>query len=652
MEYIEELSNNELESTLIENLYEELSYLSEHPFDLNTITKSDLERFPFLSAIQIENLLYYIYKYGPLATIYELRNVESLDYQTIRYFLPFVYIGEAQSKDTPNLRQAAKYGVNELILRMNDCFQQKAGYKSHTQEEQEADPNKFYLGEKQYLSLRYGFQYKDLIQFGFVGEKDPGEVFWGADHKGFDFNSIHFTLRHIGILESVYLGDYRVSFGQGLVVNTDFSLGKTADVINIGKKTSGIKRHFSTNEVNFFRGSAVSLKLNQCRIQLFYSRRMPDATADSTTIFTFKTDGYHRIPSDLNKRHQAQVTSMGGHFQWRNESLDIGLTAMAADFGGKTLNPDLKPYNVYYLRGTSSFNVGINYAYQRKKYLFQGESAMSRNGGLATVNHFILIPASLLNVIFSYRNYGYNYQSLYGQSFGETSTLQNESGFYCGIKFFPQRQWELAVFLDAFRFPQIKYGIDTPSSGKDLLAQLTYRASTNLNMSLKYKFKEKEKNVTEKTSAVLPYNQHRWKYQLNSVQSARFTFKTQFDYNLYHESGKRPTTGWACAQAVGYKINDKKLQLDLSAAYFNATDWNNRIYQYEKTLLYAFDMPVLYQKGMRYAVLLKWMIASRLTFNVKATLIHYFNTDLIGSDLEEITGKEKSEINCLFKFKF
>jgi hypothetical protein len=47
-----------------EELYENLSELAEHPFNINTVTKEELEQLPFLSDKMVENILYYVYKYG------------------------------------------------------------------------------------------------------------------------------------------------------------------------------------------------------------------------------------------------------------------------------------------------------------------------------------------------------------------------------------------------------------------------------------------------------------------------------------------------------------------------------------------------------------------------------------------------------------
>lgn len=68
--------------------FEELSELRENPININTATKEQLERFPFLSDQLVENILYYLYKYGPMLTRNELWMIEDIDRQTIHYLLP------------------------------------------------------------------------------------------------------------------------------------------------------------------------------------------------------------------------------------------------------------------------------------------------------------------------------------------------------------------------------------------------------------------------------------------------------------------------------------------------------------------------------------------------------------------------------------
>lgn len=75
-----------------EDELEELSRRLQEPVNLNTATKRQLEQFPFLTDIQIENLLAYVYIYGQMQTIYELQLVEEMDKRTIDLLLPFVCV--------------------------------------------------------------------------------------------------------------------------------------------------------------------------------------------------------------------------------------------------------------------------------------------------------------------------------------------------------------------------------------------------------------------------------------------------------------------------------------------------------------------------------------------------------------------------------
>ncbi|GHT84236.1 hypothetical protein FACS189420_2100 [Bacteroidia bacterium] len=656
MQYLEELADSEdTETGDLEQLFEELSYLSEHPFNLQTVTKKDLERLPFLTAIQIENLLYYIYKYGPLVDIYELKNVEDLDFRTITYLLPFVYVGEAIKKYPDfQLKDLLKHPKQELMLRSDYTFQEKAGYQKATEEERAAKPNKYYLGEPYYLSFRYSYQYRDWIQLGISGEKDAGEAFWNKNNKGFDYYAFNLNIKNRGVLESLHLGDYRLSFGQGLVMNNNFSMGKTSFVGSINQSNSGIKRHVSTNENGFFQGIAGTLKFKDLQVNLFYSHRNHDANADSSYIYTFKTDGYNRIPNDINKRRTAHVNMGGSHLQWRNESFTLGFTAVYHDFGGKTFNPDSKPYNLFYLRAKNHFNSGINYGYQMKNISFQGETAIDANGKWATVNNILLNPASTINLIFSYRNYAGDYNAFYGKAFSESSTVQNEKGFYSGLKFYPFSKWELSAYIDYFQFPWLKYGINSPSSGTDGLVQISYRHNDRLQMNLRYKYKEKYKNVIQesgKETFVLPYTQHRWRYQFNYQSENGFGLKTQADYNLY-TSKPDTQSGWSLTQNLSFARDKSKFQMDGALAYFHASDWNSRINIYEKNILYAFSFPNYYGEGVRAYSVIKWKISKPLTLYLKLATTHYFERDVIGSGLEEIQGKEKTDMNVLIKYNF
>ena len=66
-------TDNSVNTPNWENELEELSNRMQEPVNLNVATREQLEQFPFLSDIQIEHLLAYIYIHGQMKTIYELQ---------------------------------------------------------------------------------------------------------------------------------------------------------------------------------------------------------------------------------------------------------------------------------------------------------------------------------------------------------------------------------------------------------------------------------------------------------------------------------------------------------------------------------------------------------------------------------------------------
>lgn len=658
MEYIEEMASETEDEARIETLYSDLSYLAEHPFELNTVTEEQLRRLPFLSDMQIRKLLEYRSRYGKMVTLYELKNVESFDFETISLFVPFVYIGEIVVDKRPiTVKNLLKRGSNNLQIRYDKCFQQKKGYCSYPDSVLQQYPNRRYLGEPFYHSLRYSYAFDERIQFGLVAEKDAGEPFWNGYHKGYDYYSLHLFLKEMNKwLKSLAIGDYKVSFGQGLVISNDFSPSRNAIVSQAERRTNGFRRHFSTNESDFFRGAAATVSLKKIDISLFYSYRQLDAGVDSAVISSFKTDGLHRLVRDREKMRRVSMQTYGGNIRYATPDLCIGLTALSYSFGNCSVQPDPKPYNLYYFRGNRNTDVSVDYLLKNRMIKFYGETALSGNGAVASLNALQLTPASYFSFLLLYRYYDKRYQAFFGNAFSQSSTIQNEQGFYMGMQWSPFARWKLSTYTDLFRFPWLKYGIDAPSTGKEYMLQLEYAPKRNLSAYIRYKYKQKEKNQFESAddpamAGILPYRQQRLRLQVLYAVSPSFSLRTSADGIFYAEAAKQ-SRGWMVAQSVGWKPAGLPVQTDFYVAGFHTDDYWSRISSYEKNILYAFNMPSFYGKGVRCAVSFRWDIVERLSLSAKFGYTCYADREVIGTDLEEIEGNVKADVYTLLRWKF
>src|SRR5574344_1962795 len=124
-EFINEYAADDENGTAWSDAYEVLSELHEHPMNINTATKEELGRLPFLSDQQIEDIQAYVYSYGAMKSAGELLMIKSLDYATRQKLMPFIYIGNPAGKKMPSLREMLDKGNHELLASASIPFYQR-----------------------------------------------------------------------------------------------------------------------------------------------------------------------------------------------------------------------------------------------------------------------------------------------------------------------------------------------------------------------------------------------------------------------------------------------------------------------------------------------------------------------------------------------
>ena len=649
-EVLEDLSvnndiNNSVNSLNWENELEELSNRLQEPVNLNSATREQLEQFPFLSDIQIEHLLAYIYIHGQMETIYELQLVEELDRQTIQYLLPFVCIkainNEPAFRWKTMLKDAGRYGKNEVLTRLDIPFYKRKGYE-HT-----------YLGPSVYNSVKYTFRYRDQLYAGGVAEKDAGEPFAALHNSyGYDYYSFYLLLQNCGRLKSLAVGNYRLSFGQGLVMSTDYLMGKTIYASSFNNRSTGIKRHSSTDEYNYFRGVATTVALTKrLSVSAFYSHRNMDGVVTDGEITSVYKTGLHRSRKEADKKNLLTSQLTGGNVSYQQNHIRLGITGVYYVFN-RPYEPELTGYSKYNIHGNHFYNLGIDYAYRWRRFSFQGETAIGKQGW-ASLNRLQYSPVQDIQFMLIHRFYSYDYWAMYAHSFGEGSTVQNEQGYYVGLETTPFSHWRFFVSFDLFSFPWKKYRINKPSRGTDGLIQATFTPRTNLSMYLKYRYKQKERDLTgSKGTLTLPIFHHQLRYRLNYSLNDVFSSRTTLDYNHFHSQDRAANIGYQVTQMISSQLPWTRLFADVQGSYFCTDDYDSRVYVSEKGLLYTFYTPSFQGRGFRCAVRLRYELNKHWLFITKFGETIYLNRNEIGSGNDLIYGNKKADIQMQLRIKF
>ena len=627
-----------------EFFYDKLHSLALNPLNLNQATKEQLDDLLFLSDIQIENILRYIYSYGPLNTIYELQLIDGLDMTDIRNMLAFVCIKNNDRADNKIYKADLwRYGRHTLLYRLDRVPEKKSGYDI------QPDGSVSYLGSAFYNSLKYQYRFKDRISLGLTMEKDAGEQFFDSTTVGYDFYSFHAQFNDFGKFKTIVLGDFKADFGLGLVLSSGFGLGKSSSVLNVLPHNSGLKKFSSSNENSFMRGVGATFKTGKFENSVFYSNKMLDADTAFNTFTSFYTTGLHRTSEELNKKNTVNEQVFGLNSTTTFKYLQLGLSFVYTMFDHQLI-PEPSGYNQFLFKGDRLTTAGLYYRFRLAKFNFFGETSTTNQLAVATINGASFSPIAQVSLVALMRYFSKDYDTFYANTFSENSGVNNEQGIYIGAEVRPVKKWKVSAYADSYRFPWLKYGVDAPSLGQDYLLQIDYAARRDLSMFWRLKYEEKLSTDNINALPVLVgEDKSSFRYQL-IYNAGNFTFKNIIEASFYNQTLSQRSYGLNCLQDVSYKFKKLPLRVDFRYQFFDAPNYNNRFYTYEKDVLYAFSIPMYYGQGSRYYLNLKYELNRNLSFWLKLAQTTYSDSrEIISSGNEQIQGNRKTDLRFLLQ---
>ena len=630
-------TSDDMESPAWDNTIDLLTELADSPIDINNATREDLERLPFLSDIQIEDIMAYLYQYGSMKSEGELAMIVSLDPLRRKLLTRFIFFGEKnEDRKFPKLSDISKYGKHDILASIKVPFYERKGDKNG------------YLGYQYKHSIRYTFCYSDYVKIGLTGAQDAGEPFFaGRNSMGYDHYSFYLSLRKMGRIKSLVVGRYKVKMGMGLVINNNIGLGKLTSLSSLGRQSNYIGGYSSRSDANYLQGAAITVSLPaNMELTAFASYREIDATLnkDDGSIATILKTGYHRTPTEMEKKNNSSQSLAGGNLSFDKNGFHAGVTALYTHLN-RNIDPGEQLYRRYYAKGQDYWNISVDYGFNKGRFSFAGETATGDCNAIATINKLGFRASGSLSLMAVYRRYSYKYYSLFSESFSEGGYVQNESGIYLGAEWHPSSYLSMSAYSDYSHFPWAKYLIDFSSRAWDNLVSASYSRG-NITLGLRYRLKMKEKNndekngltddITHKARLFVEYKTETWK------------LKTQADFTSDHY--KENSNGWMITQSASWTPN-RKLSFSASAGYFNTDDYNSRICFYEKGLLYSFNYPSLYGEGVRYSLWTRLTLSSRIWITAKLATTDYFDRDHISSGLQQIDHSSMTDLELQMRVR-
>lgn len=638
-DYLDEVMMREDDGEAVgEEMYEWLCELEQHPMDINAASREQLEQLPFLTAQQVEDIMVYQYRYGPMKSLSELLMIPSLDNDRRQLLTYFIYIGrEPEQPSLPPIKDMARYSRHELVAAAHIPFYQRKGDREG------------YLGYPYKHWLRYQLTYRDRVKLGLVASQDAGEPFFSNRNRwGYDYYSAYLQLKQIGRLASLVVGRYKVAMGMGMVMNSSFSMGKMASLQNLGRPTNLIRPHASRSEANYLQGAAASVNLTRhLSATAFASYRSMDATLNQDgQAATIVTSGYHRTENEMEKKNNLKNTTLGGSLRYTAGGFHLGANAVYTHLS-RRLSPNTAIlYRQHYPQGTDFLNVSTDYGYVSHRLALNGETALSGNGALATINSISLQMGGSLSILSLQRFYSYRYAALYASSFSDGGRVQNESGIYLGVNWQPMPSLKVMAYTDFAYAPWAKYQVSQSSRAWDHLLQLSYTRK-HWTLGGRYRLRRRQRDNTDKT-ALIPRTEHRARLSLDYQQNGRWTSKTQLDYNYI--SSQEPEQGFMVSETLGYHW--QWLRLNGGFGYFRTDGYDSRVYLYEQGPLYTYTMSQFQGKGVRGWLMVRAAVGQRLSLTAKFGVTKYLDRDVISSSYQQIDGSSQTDLDLQIRWKF
>nr|WP_321406993.1 helix-hairpin-helix domain-containing protein [uncultured Carboxylicivirga sp.] len=627
-----------------DEMVNDLINLTQNPINLNNTTKEELEKLFFLNDYQIENILFYQYNNGPIMGIYELQAIEDLDQPTIERMLPFVTIGEVIKKQ--------KYYTHYRFLgRLQTWIQTPQGYLSESDSIPPA-----YAGSKLRWLTKARVDIGDKWIAGFTLEKDPGEVAFPNAPPIADFTSAFLQWNNVNkVIKKLIIGDYRLSFGQGLGIWSDMAFSKSTETGQLRRRSRGLNNYTSVNESSFFRGVASEFSFKKVLLTPFLSYKTIDGSIQSDSIKeedfirSIQETGYHRTASEIANRHTIKESIWGIDLQFKHHlfSVDAGYSNW---YINKKWQPEQHLKNMYHFSGNSLESAWISPSIFLGKLNLFGEFAFQNFKDWGLYQGLTYKPGSDIITSLAYRKYSNGFTALNNQPFAESSVPGGESGIYASFQFKPIPRWTVKTYADLFEYSWLRYNVYAPSTGFEWFLQLDHQINWQHSFYIRYKSTTKEINSSQSVTyyEISDYTKQSIRIYYDFELNDQWELHTQTEHSFY--SGDENSTGWIVLQDIIY--TGKRIGASFRYTLFDVDDYNSRIYSYEPDVLYAFTIPSYQYKGAKIIANANVKIMRGLRLWCRLSHVVYRDKESISSGHQEVKGNKLTELKFQVQYLF
>ena len=435
-------------------------------------------------------------------------------------------------------------------------------------------------------------------------EKDSGEPYMGKNKiPAGDFISGAAALydKHLGkvCIESIILGDMKVSFGQGLTLCNTSSFGGASVINGFMKNRESIGVYTSTNESNYLRGIGSTLSYKRLKISSVVSYKGVDATLNSDGSYkSIKTDGLHTSQNLIAAQNSMNEFVTGLYATLTLKKIKMGLSYCGYTYT-RECGIEPKYYNHKRLYNGYHQNIGADFYTILHGIRLFGEAAYSGSGSIAA-----LIGANMTvrnsNIYLLVRHYPPNYIAPHSGAHSTLSYVANQEGITLAANGTIQKKYYYEINASASYYPYYRYNIKASSSNMKFSCKIGWSdkdffsaARNDFNFTFSYRNTSKYFSTGVEISEIRCY---RWFGKLSLCKWANISCRGE--YNSFGSIG--------LSSFLNIATINQRFKANIGATLYNAPEWNGRIYLYEQDLPQTFSSTTFYGRGSKCSALISY----------------------------------------------
>jgi len=587
---IEEIASDASDTEEAALYTEKLQDLADDPVNINSSDPDEISRLFFLSDFQVRSLIDYTRNTGRILTIYEITAIPGFDRELAAMMVPFINIENNSVISSSGGRWRNSF-ITSLSCRTGAT-----------------DPT--YTGSPWKSLTKYKFAAGSLSG-GFTMEKDAGEKFFNHNTLIPDFFSANICYTGKGIIRKIIAGDFSARAGQGTNLNTGIRTGLSLVSPGFMAAKNELKPYTSTDENNFFRGTAMAVRIRNVSASFFFSLNSLDAATDSTDgkqedyIISLGKTGLHNTQASLQKKDAVSITTWGLNISYDYRNIRLGFSGVSDKLSLRMEGAGNSPRDLFDFKGYHNSVYSAFYNSTIKNFLLFGEISLNENGKHAIVQGIAAKPAGRLTFNLLYRNYSPGYTSFHGKGPGVSSETANEEGMLGNFTFEAAKHLFITGGCDISKFKWLRYRCSAPSYAikKVLLARYAPSGKLAMEALYNYKFAMVDNPGTGGIKMQTPLISRIVRGTIKYSPADNISFTTRIDHKMISHSSDR---GILMLQDLKFFMKKISLTVWMRYCIFNTDSYNSRIYTYENDLLYSFSIPALSGSGSRSYIMIKW----------------------------------------------